>query len=576
MSASRSPPVSVAALLRKHSTTWVVAGAAAFGFFFAWYLYGPRTLDPRSVRWLTGESDPLGQYFGWVFFRKDVWRVPFGLNPHNGTLVNSSIVYTDSVPLLALPLKLVERWIPDPFQYVGLVLALNFTLNGATSAALALRLTGQALPALFFSVIAVTLPFVTMRGIGAHGHESLTATWVLWVALGLALFPAREISRRRRLLQWTLLLATATALHAYLAFMAIALCVLEQGSLVSDQWRRGATIAILRVLVDASVMLLVLTLEMWVLGYFNSPSTLGESGYGYFSAEWLTFFNPSSNAWFLYRRSFPSLSRIFLGWTSPVDGQYEGQAYLGLGAFWLAASALGSLVRKAPHSSEHPGARFDLALGASVPLFLLSLGNHWVFGTFVVDLPTPRFLLDALAIFRSSGRFSWLLGCTLLLLSLAQLAKRVPRAALTAILFTAVALQLFDLSAWHARIREWNRREVKEWPALGDATVEEWLKGRKDVQLLPPSALPHIGPFAWIAAQHGMTINTGAYARLSEELLDDRAMEVRERVRSGQLDPTRLYVLADEELAEETCARPHVLCHRLEKVTLAVESGASP
>lgn len=190
--------------------------AALLGIGLASYLYGWGVIDPTSTRWLLTEGDPFQHFMGWDAFRRDEWRWPLGAVPRLGSLIDASIVFTDSVPLLALPLKLLHPWLPDPFQYQGLVMLINLTLNAAVACALAQRLGCRPTNALLFAALVLLLPVVTLRGLGAHGHEALTAHWLILLALGMALGQKDDT---HSLLRWQGLLLVAVMVHFYLFFM---------------------------------------------------------------------------------------------------------------------------------------------------------------------------------------------------------------------------------------------------------------------------------------------------------------------------------------------------------------------
>jgi len=75
--------------------------------------------------------------------------------------------------------------LPDPFQYQGLILFGNFMLNGCFAALLAYRLGGRIGSALIVACLVVTGTIVTSRGYGGHGHDTLTAHWLILAAFVL-------------------------------------------------------------------------------------------------------------------------------------------------------------------------------------------------------------------------------------------------------------------------------------------------------------------------------------------------------------------------------------------------------
>jgi Family of unknown function (DUF6311) len=122
----------------------VCVGGLLIGLAFVAYLYGWGILDVRNVAWLLDGSDTTIHFLGWDFFRHDHWRWPLGVNPTLGYVTGNSIVFSDSLPLLALVFKAFRAVLPDPFQYQGLILYGDFMLNGCFAALLAYRLSRQS------------------------------------------------------------------------------------------------------------------------------------------------------------------------------------------------------------------------------------------------------------------------------------------------------------------------------------------------------------------------------------------------------------------------------------------------
>jgi hypothetical protein len=154
--------------------------------------------------------------------------------------------------------------------------------------------------------------------------------------LGLWLGLERSV-RRQGLLRWALLLNLAVLIHFYLFFMVGVLWV---------AWcLRGAWSLRGRALVELSGWMLATVAVtcgvMLAAGYFQFGVEIeGDTGFGLYSAGLLTFFNPDSASLFFGGADFHGVSRVVPGWLSPVQGQYEGFAYAGLGVLLLAGLAL--------------------------------------------------------------------------------------------------------------------------------------------------------------------------------------------------------------------------------------------
>lgn len=108
------------AFLQKHR--WSLTGALLGALVFL-VLYGVRVLDPVCVDWILNNPspDPSQHYLGWVFYRRSGWHLPYlGANYSAIYPYRTSILYTDSIPLLAVVCKLLGGVLPARFQYLGL------------------------------------------------------------------------------------------------------------------------------------------------------------------------------------------------------------------------------------------------------------------------------------------------------------------------------------------------------------------------------------------------------------------------------------------------------------------------
>lgn len=555
-----------------------LAAATLGGGFFALWLYGWGVIDPTSVRWLLLEGDPFQHYIGWEAFRHDEWRWPLGALPNFGTTIDASIVFMDAIPLLALPLKLVSAWLPMPFQYQGLVMLLNSMLNALAGAWVAQRLGAKPLVSFLFAALIVLSPVVIMRGIGAHGHEALTAHWLVIVALGMALLPRAGWPRE---LAWLGLLLAAVAIHFYLFFMvgviwAASWAALALRSFISRQWR-----LLVRLLAVAMINVALVLCLMWALGYFQYGLEVGrETGFGYFSAEWLTFINPRSEAWFLVHTSLGSASRVLPGWLSPIAGQYEGQAYMGLGILAWVVVALAVALRRMPTSTlrclqwEHATLIAALAL-----LFVFALGDRWVIGRLVWHIPYPDWSQLVTQYLRSSGRLVWPLLYALLLGALWLTARYMSSRAGILVLVVAVWVQWSDLQPLNFFVRDGLSERVASthssfpYASLKDRRLEALAENSEAIYYLPGGDLEQLKPYLWLAAHHELTINVAYFARSDASSLETANRSYVAQVNNGELLPDILYVITDEALADNVCGFIQATCFESGDATIATLSG---
>lgn len=553
---------------RRVDLCWMLLGALP-GLLLAVWLYGP-ALDPRHVEWLLAEGDSLQHFSGWDMFRRDDWRWPLGALPTLGEQVGASIVFSDSLPLLALPLKLLHTWLPDPFQYIGPLMLFNLMLNGAVATGL-LRWCGVSRAGAFLAaVMVVSLPMVTMRGPGALGHEALSSHWILLMAVWLWLFP---VTQPRVYLWWLALLVVAVLIHFYLFFMVgvmwAALCFWEiwKSPTRQQRWRSVCWGALS--VVSVSVV-------MWLVGYFEFELKVsGDSGFGLYSTELLSLINPGSAGLFFQDAAFQGASALWRGWQSPVTGQYEGFAYLGAGAIGLLVAAIASRI-------VYPAAFSPREVGLLIPcvaLFLFALSHHVVVGVSIILLPHPEWLSPLTQLVRSSGRLVWPLAYVLLLGAIVWLDRQLPRRKCLALLTGCVLLQVWDVSAWqryvHHQVGQLAPGQNIERPYAwrDDLPVVNMLKAAEEIRLLPGDDWHQVKVISWLAARYDLVSNVAYYARTNPGVLYAAATPQREALAAGEVEPKVLYALTDEMLVSNVCQLDDVNCHAVEGMTFVIKQG---
>src|SRR5262249_40248021 len=107
-----------------------------------------------------------------------------------------------------------------------------------------------------------------------------------------------------------------------------------------------------------------------------------------------------------------------------TGGQYEGEAYIGLGAVLVLLTCVATNPMRAIRAvRKHWVLVVTLAICTA-----LAASNRIYFGSHLVfEVPLPGALLDLASFFRASGRFIWLPAYALGLLPLAGLVRWAPR-----------------------------------------------------------------------------------------------------------------------------------------------------
>ncbi len=425
--------------------------AAVFGLGWFFAIGGYRALPPTALDWLGG-SDWTQHLMGWLFLRRSPWTLPLGRVEGLAWPGGTTVGFTDSNPLVALPLRLASPLLPQDFQYIGAWLGACFALQGWAGARLAAVGSERAVDRLLGGILFALSPALLAR----LGHDTLCAHFALLLLLALHLRPVNGPLAGRRMLRRALAATTLlAAVHPYLCAMSLALSL----ALVAKLWRVDRLVGGREARRWAGALLLAPLAILGLLGYLTAAPSHG-TGFGIFSTDLLAFVNPFGASSLL-----PDLHS--------ESGQWEGNAYLGAGGVFLAAVAT-SLALRAP---PRPGRLRAVAPVAAVSLLLAAFALSSTVraaGREVLDLGwLYRSLAGVVGPFRSSGRFVWPLYYLVLALAVVLPLRRLrlrPRLA-TALLAGAVLLQLADLApravGAHFQPRPWRPRDPAWQHAAG-------------------------------------------------------------------------------------------------------------
>jgi len=217
---------------------WLAYGLAVMiaGAYVAW-LYPTAFLTGSSGMFERG--DPALSSGAFMSYAADDWHFPWlwthSINAPEGV----SIAFTDSIPLAAVPAKLVYRWLPAGSHYFGWwhLIAYVSQALGAVFLARALGYKGL-LAAASMAGFAILAPIFAAR----IGHTALLTQGILLFALGLY---SLGVSRRRPFRvaasSFVLLLLASLLIQVYLFAMAgaVFLAFLWDAGIRTGHWRHA-------------------------------------------------------------------------------------------------------------------------------------------------------------------------------------------------------------------------------------------------------------------------------------------------------------------------------------------------
>lgn len=375
-----------------------------------------------------GNTDLAGAYASSLVFQADIWRFPLGANPLFG---NTSLVFTDSIPIAALVAKAIAGIIHQPVSYIGIW----FFLNSAATALVALYLAKELKLSIWgqlgLAILLAANVISPARMVGAQ-HLALAGSWLLLAAFLLVL-------KRSSTQIWVLLLLLAAGIHAYL--LAMCLVVYLCNALSRRTWWQPLPV------------LAMLAGWMYLLGYFYPGiTTVAVNEFKPYAADLGFFFN--SFNWGV----IPELFKPAL------PAQYDALLFLGSGGCLLVVVS-GVLILTGKVSL--------LALTPLTPLLLptillllaaTGLSLH-LFGHTFFDIPLAPPWDKPLRTFRAIGRFGWA-TTYLLIISALYLCMRVNNRSITILLWLACILQLADIANAHRHSLIRPYRHLEQQPEL--------------------------------------------------------------------------------------------------------------
>ena len=494
-------------------------GIAAF-FLVA----GPKILDVGNLIWLGGSLDPAQHYLGWAHYRNGPWSFPIGLNPNNGIDFSNAIVFSDSIPLLAILFKSFSVFLPPTFQYFGLWTLVCFILQAWFSWKLIGLLSSSVIIRLCGCSIFIFSPPMLMR-VGLW--TSLASHFLILAALYLNFRPDQS----KRSIYWALLVSVSALIHFYLLAMVFALWLAN----LLDQFFINRKIFIKLILSETVFVSLGLALSLWQAGYFSVNFSSGWSGgYGAFQLNLLAPFD--SRGWSYFLPTVPM----------KTDSSTNGFNFFGLGM--LLAMGFASITIVKNHTKLPELFKKHLFLYfCFIGLTIHAISNTIEVGLWQYSFAIPDSLLSIVSLLRASGRMFWPSFYFILFIFIALIVNGFKKNLAIYILALCCICQIADTSAGWRPIRKelmLESRGKNDQPLISPVWFAFASHYQKLIRYPTVSHNQDWQYFAQYAAQNKMATNSVFLARLDESKLESSNISVGKSLHFGPLDPQSLYVLA--------------------------------
>jgi hypothetical protein len=524
----------ITSLLNKFKSEWVIlvclGGLTGAAIFFI--IYGPGTLDVSRVDWLFNLGDNAQHYLGWVFYRNDPWVFPIGFSQSLGYPGGTCMCFTDSIPLLAIPFKLLRDLLPGTFQYFGIWTLLCFILQGGLGALIIYEVTQNRLAAIIAPLFFCTADILLYR---VFRYTPLSGQWIVLLALYLYFLNKRE-SRWNWL--WPVVNVMAVLIQGYFFVMTF---IIFCGSWLESYLKNRK---VLPVVTQILINLVSTTLVMWVVGFFGDSVDMSNEGLGYFKANLNAFINPLAG-W----------SRFFNPLPLAPD-TYPNVNYLGIGVILLSLLGLLSMIVRRKQFVLKESFAQNIGLFFIIPvLVIFAISNVVTWNEhilFTYTLPEP--LMRLWGIFRGTERMLWPVYYLILIFAIALTSRWSTRGWVTAvILMTGFGIQLLEVSPMLLHFHDTFSSPAGKKTTLRSEFWQDASARYKSLVILPLN-LDNWARLSEFASDNRMNINYAYFARQSPAL-EKTADQKTNNLLHGKPGPDEMYVIKSPELLQELCSR---------------------
>ena len=502
--------------------------SALLGGFAFVMVTGGKILAPWNVTWLFG-MDADANFIGWEFFRRTpIVQFPIGSSPFLGTGFSTSIVFTDSIPLLAIPFKFVNFLLPDTFQYFGFWLLVCFVMQSWVSYRFLKNFTTNGFILRSGSALFLIAPtFLFRLTAGAYGHIALCSQFLIIWSMDLFL---RNENRTK---VWLGLCTVAFLVHVYIFSMVLAFFAANIFlRIVQSKSPRKSVIAssLRQLLFVFSILLFV----FWTIGGFMSSGSDG--GDGFLGVSLTAFFDPV-------------VSPKIFGWSSLLPdlasdkGHSENLSFLGVATIFMIGFSIIALMKRQLFTNI----RIAALTACAIILFAFSLSPMVMFRSqLLFSYPLPPGLKQFAETFRTMGRFDWPLIYLLMALGVVGLEVTFKRNRfLICLLPVLIGVQVFDTRTAFTE----TRTRFLEATYSSPLTSPKWKEigpNYRHLQTIPALNFdPNWFDFALYADKWNMTSSAAGIARVDDHALSEFNDNLQLALTQEKFNKDTLYILTN-------------------------------
>lgn len=504
------------------------------GVFTFLLTVGISPLMPTYVGWILGRLDPTQHYLGWIFYRNSEWAMPIGLNPKFGLDISSSIVYSDTIPLLAIPFKLLSPLLPSEFQYFGIWILICFVMQSIFAWKIISLFTSSTYLRTIACIFFIFSPPLLWRlYTPAGGHASLIGHFLILWAIYLSL-----INQSHKLLNWITLLSISILVHFYIFVIILVIWI---SNLLNQIYIKKIPFNIKRILFEIISVAICIALFSWQAGYFTISASLNnDRGYGYHSMNIMGPIDPQG--W----------SYLWPGITSP-NNWGEGFSFIGLGLILSSILSLVLLtfsVKVREEIFQFVKVKYPLFSMTAIAFTIFAISNNVGIGSYSITFSLPSWIISILDSLRSSARMFWPVYYMISIATCFIIIRNFSHKYSLIILGFFAALQVIDTSrGWHQNKELLSEDKSYELysPKLKDAFWESAASRFRNIALVSVSNMPpHWEQYALYAAKNMMGTNSVHFARIDQKKIYESNQRLEYQIDTGNLHGDTLYILEDQ------------------------------
>lgn len=525
--------------LRKRSKVLLIP--ILMGLIVFEVVVGLERLNPFNIAWLsrTGWLDGWGAYLGWETYRYSPWSLPLGINQAYGMQIGNSLIYTDSIPLLGIPFKLVSPLLPVPFQYFGFWLLICFILQAIFSWKLFELFTSNKAILANSTLIMLFSPILFNR---LNVHMSQCGHFLfLWSLYLIIKRPKSQIY------SWLSLLSISALVHPYFLVMNSVLFI--SNIIYSYVLKLTNFSASLRIFL---ITVFSLTPILWLAGYFISLEGSTNPFFNeLFKMDLLQPINLSGWSW-MFAEKFPN--RL---------GNIEGFNYLGPGTIFLAVLICTIAIFSRKQRRNLLKVDFTLwPVAAALALFTayaitykVTIARYEIF-----TLPLGETFKELLTSFRASGRFFAPVFYFSSFYVIKTIIRNYRNSLTLVALLVASLLQVGDTSYGWRTLKSINQPESSL--SIGNIDLTAWqgvLNGRKNILWIPSIESSELcvdwAFIGYVAFTNHINTNCFYFARVSSKRQYENRQLVVKMLHNGDPSNENVLLLSEIQLAQHDTVR---------------------